>query len=43
MRKQRLEVYYRGQDHDVAKLIKEFDYDVIEKIKPLGDDIWNIR
>ena len=43
LRKQRLEVYYRGQDHDVAKLIKEFDYDVIEKIKPLGDDIWNIR
>ena len=28
---------------EVLKLIKEFDYDVIEKIKPLGDDIWNIR
>ena len=28
--KQRMEVYYRAQDQDVAALIKEFDYDIYE-------------
>jgi len=42
LRKQRLEVYYRAQDWDVALLIKEFGYDVNEEIKPVRYDIWNI-
>lgn len=42
LRKQKLEVYYRAQDRDVALLIKEFGYDVNEEIKPLRCDIWNI-
>ena len=39
LRKQRLEVYYRAQDQDVAALIKEFDYDVNEEINPIRRDI----
>ena len=40
--KQRLEIYYRAQDQDVAVLINEFEYDVNEDIKPLECDIWKI-
>jgi len=40
LRKQRLEVYYRAQDQDVAALIKEFGYNVNEEIRPIRDDIW---
>jgi len=39
LRKQRLEVYYRAQDQDVAVLIKEFGYDVNEEIRQIRDDI----
>ena len=42
LRKQRLEIYYRAQDQDVAALIKEFGYDVNEEIRPVRDDIWKI-
>ena len=42
LRKQRLDIYYRAQDHDLALLIKEFGYDVNEEIKHLRYDIWNI-
>ena len=38
--KQRMEVYYRAQDQDVAALIKEFDYDIYEEIKLIRQDIW---
>jgi hypothetical protein len=40
LRKQKIEVYYRAQDQDAAALIKEFDYDVNEVVKPLRQDIW---
>jgi transposase InsO family protein/transposase-like protein len=40
MGKQRMEVYYRAQDQDVAVLIKEFDYDINEEIKLIRQDIW---
>ena len=39
LRKQRLEVYYRAQDQDVAVLIKEFECNVNEEIRPIRDDI----
>jgi hypothetical protein len=42
LRKQWLDVYYRAQDQDVAALIKEFDYDMTEEIRPIRDDIWKI-
>ena len=42
LRKQRLEVYYRAQDQDVAVLIKEFEYNVNEEIRPIRDDIWKV-
>jgi hypothetical protein len=38
--KQRMEVYYRAQDQDVAALIKEFDYEIYEEIKLIRQDIW---
>jgi hypothetical protein len=40
LKKQKIEVYYRAQDQDAAALIKEFDYDVNEVVKPLRRDIW---
>ena len=40
--KQKLEIYYRAQDQDVAVLIIEFDYDVNEDIKPLESNTWKI-
>ncbi len=41
LRKQRLEVYYRAQDQDVAVLIKEFGYDANEESAFEGKDlIW---
>jgi len=40
--KQRLEIYYRAQDQDVAVLINEVEYDVNEDIKLLECDIWKI-
>jgi putative transposase len=42
LRIQKLEVYYRAQDQDVAALIKEFGYDVNEEIRPIRDDIRKI-
>jgi hypothetical protein len=40
--KQKLDVYYRAQDQDVAVLINEFDYDVNEEIKSIQGYIWMI-
>lgn len=42
LRKQRLKIYYRAQDQDVAALIKEFGYDVNEEIRTIRDNIWKI-
>ena len=42
LRKLRLEVYYRAQDQDVAALIKEFECNVNEEIRPIRDDIRKI-
>jgi len=36
----KMEVYYRAKDQDVAVLIKEFDYELNEEVKPRRDDIW---
>jgi transposase InsO family protein len=38
--KQKMEVYYRAKDQDVAVLIKEFDYELNEEVEPRRDDIW---
>ena len=38
--KRKMEVYYRAKDQDVAVLIKEFDYELNEWVKPRRDDIW---
>ena len=38
---QRRTVYYRAQDEDVARAIKEPDYRVNEVVKPINDHLWN--
>ncbi len=38
--KQKMEVYYRAKDQDVAVLIKEFDYELNEAVEPHREDIW---
>ena len=38
--KRKMEVYYRAKDQNVAVLIKEFDYELNEEVKPLREDIW---
>ena len=38
--KRKMEVYYRAKDQDVAVLIKEFDYELNDEVKPRRDDIW---
>ena len=38
--KQKMEVYYQAKDQDAAVLIKEFDYELNEAVKPHRDDIW---
>jgi len=37
---QRMNVYYRAQDEDVARVIKDIEYEVQEEIKPIRIDIW---
>ena len=39
LKKQKLEVYYRAQDQDVAMLIKNFSYEISEEIKT-RQDVW---
>ena len=39
---QKIKVYYRAQDRDVAVLIKEFDYNIDVAINPIRQDIWKI-
>lgn len=38
MKKQTLEVFYRAKDHDTAVLIKDFEYELSEEVKPLKGD-----
>ncbi len=38
--KWKTEVYYRAKDQDVAVLIKEFDYELKEEVKPHRDNTW---
>ena len=37
---QRMTVYYRAQDEDVARVIKEEEYNVKEEVKPIKEDLW---
>lgn len=37
---QRLKVYYRAQDEDVARVIKDREYEVQEKVMPLKKHVW---
>jgi len=38
---QRMMVYYRAQDEDVARMIKEIEYQLKEEIKPRRVDLYN--
>ena len=40
MGKRKIWVYYRAQDRSAPILIKEFEYDVNERISPIRQDIW---
>ena len=37
---QRMTVHYRAQDEDVARVIKEEEYNVKEEVKPIKEDLW---
>ena len=37
---QRMTVYYRAQNEDVGRVIKEEEYKVKEEIKPIKEDLW---
>ncbi|MEA1905431.1 MAG: hypothetical protein U9N12_00565 [Euryarchaeota archaeon] len=38
--KRKMGVCYRANDQDVAVLIKEFEYESNDEVKPRRDDIW---
>ena len=38
LKKQMLEVFYRAKDQDTAVLIKKFEYELSEEVKPLKCD-----
>lgn len=40
LKKQTIEVYYQGKEHDTAMLIKEFNYTVNEAINSRRQEIW---
>jgi len=40
LEKRKMGVYYRAQDWNAPALIKEFGYDVNERISPIRQDIW---
>ena len=37
---QRMTVYYRAKDEDVARVIKDIEYEVLEEVIPLNKDVW---
>ena len=37
---QKIQVYYRAQDEDVARVIKEAEYEVKEDVKPIRENLW---
>jgi hypothetical protein len=39
LRKQKMKIYYRAKDHDAAVLIKEFEYELNEEVRPLKQNI----
>jgi len=36
----KMKVYYRAKDQDAAVLLKEFEYELNEEVRPLKQDIW---